>query len=376
MSKRINFQTGFNEVAEKNKKVWAHDRTQTVGASEVFSCHRQTFFKKRAPELADEPEGIDPEWGHTARGDLIENEFVVPTLRQMFGDERCLFMGTDQKTLVDGRLSATPDGVITDLPDDAMADYGIASLGGTGILVPEVKTFGGDHAAPKKKRVADEKDATKNLTVYEPRTKHEGQNVVQMGILRRKTNYSADVGVVLYINPVNLKDIRPAPVRYSESVYARAKERAEAVYEPGATAKDFKAEGLFGGNDCSYCEFCTACNAIEMERFPDKAVPTKDFDAETQAELEERARKVADLRKQHKALEADKKMAESELKSRMFDLGTTRIAGEGWSASVSKSAGRKTLDKERIAADFDIDLDEYQKEGEPFFVLRTKASDD
>lgn len=113
-----------------------------------------------------------------------------------------------------------------------------------------------------------------------------------------------------------------------------------------------------------------------MERFPDKVVPTKDFDAETQAELEERARKVADLRKQHKALEADKKMAESELKSLMFDLGTTRIAGEGWSASVSKSAGRKTLDKERIAADFDIDLDEYQKEGEPFFVLRTKASDD
>ncbi len=376
IDKRIDFQKGFNSAAEANQKVWAHDRSTTVGASEVFSCMRQLYFKKRAPDLADEPDNVDPEWGHAARGDLIENEFVVPTLKHMFGDDSCLFMGKDQKTLVKGRLSATPDGVITDLPDDAMADYGIKSLGGTGILVPEVKTFGGDHAAPRKLKIADPNDPTKNKTIYEPRGKHLGQNIVQMGLLRETTNYSADVGVVLYVNPINLKDIRPAPVEYNENTYQNAHARANDVFDPDKKAEDYKPEGLYLGNDCDYCEFWKACSKIEIAKFPDKAVKTSEFGAGTQEELAAKTRAVTELRAKHKALEAEKKLAETELKAMLFDLGTNRASGDNWSASVSKVGGRKSLDKDRLVADLGVDLSEYEKEGDPYFVLRTKASDE
>lgn len=367
----INFNKGFSEAVAANQKEWVHDRTTTVGASEVFDCWRSTFFKKRAPEMADAAEEQDPEWGHAERGNLIENEYVVPTLRTMFGEDSCLFMGEQQRTLVDGRLSATPDGLVIEQSSDALAEYGVEDIGSAGELATEVKTFGGEFAAPKKKVVADPKDETKNVTRYEAKPKHVGQVNVQLGMFRRKTNYQPDYGVVLYVNPVNLKDIRPAVVKYDENVYKRAKERAEAVFDPNKTAKDFPAEGLIT-NGCQYCAFVDACNKVEMSRLPKGIKKTDELDPAVQETIREKAKEVVTLRKQAKKLEADKKAAEADLKTLLFDNDTTRAAQEGWSATVSKQNGRKSTDVDRIVEDTGIDLEDYQTEGNPFFVLRVK----
>lgn len=368
MGKPIDFSAGFSAAVAANAKVWEHDRSQTVGASEVAGCWRHSYFKKREPELAETPEEVDPEWGHTERGNLIENEFVVPTLKHMFGEDRCLFMGSNQKTFVDGRLSATPDGVVTDLPNNALELYGVADIA-TGVIATEVKSFGGEHAAPRRKKLDD------GQMRYTAKTKHIAQNIVQMGILQRKTNYQPQYGVVLYVNPVNLKDIRPAAVQYDDNVYKHLKDRAEAVFDPQKSAKDFPAEGLLTG-DCTYCDFCNACNKVEMERFPDKVIKTETLDTEKQEKLYNLTAKVQAYRDEMKRIETEKKKAETELKDTMFAIGTTRAAGEGWSASVSQNAGRKSLDKAKLVEELGIDLEDFQTEGNPYFVLRTKVKDE
>lgn len=360
----IDFRAGFNSAMAANQKVWAHDRSQTVGASEAASCWRQNFFKKRHPELADQAEETDPEWGHTERGNLIENEFVVPTLKHMFGEDKCFYMGEDQKTFVDGRLSATPDGVVVDLPFNALAHYGIENIV-SGEIATEVKSFGGDHAAPRKRKEGDK-------VFYEARPKHTAQNIVQMGILQRKTNYQPQFGVVLYVNPVNLKDIRVAAVRYDDKVYQNLKERAEAVFAPDKEAKDFPAEGQLTG-DCKYCDFCNACSAVEIARNPNANLPTDKFDPATQQRLRELTTKVAEYRKREKVQEKEKKVYENELKNLLMELGTNRAAGDGWSTNLVQYKGRKSLDKDKLVEEFDIDLDEYMVEGNPYYVLQAKA---
>lgn len=370
-TKPIDFGEGFGEAVSAGKRVWEHDRSQTVGASEVAGCWRRNYFAKREPELAELDESVD-EWGHAERGNIIENEFVVPALRHMFGEDKCLYMGEEQKTFVDGRLSATPDGIVVDLSDDALRNYGVESLGGSGVLQTEVKTFGGDFAAPKKRVIPDPNDAAKNIILYEARPKHEAQNIAQMGIMRRETNYSPDVGVVLYVNPVNLKDVRVAPVKYDDAVYNRLKSRAEAVFDPNKTAKDFPAEGVMT-TDCNYCAFCKACNDVEMKRMPDSPIASRDLPEETREAIGRLTREVEALRAEHKALSERKKVAEASLKDALFDSGTNRASGDGWSCSVSRNNGRKTTDLDAICEKYGIDLEEFQKVGQPYFVLRTKA---
>jgi hypothetical protein len=258
--------------------------------------------------------------------------------------------------------------VVVDLPHNALELYGVPDIA-TDVIATEVKSFGGEHAAPKKKKLDD------GTLRYTAKNKHIAQNIVQMGILQRKTNYQPQYGVVLYVNPVNLKDIRPATVQYDDAVYNRMKARAEAVFDPDKTAKDFPAEGLLTG-DCTYCDFCDACNKVEMDRYPDRVIKTDKLPPETKAQLEFLTKKTATLRAQMKELETTKKAAEMELREALLTVGTSRAADEGWSVSLSQNAGRKTLDKAKLVEELNIDLEDFQTEGNPYFVLRTKVSDE
>jgi len=367
----VNFKDGFSAAVARGQKVWAHDRSQTCGASEVFGCWRELWFKKRAPELAEDPEEEDPEWGHAERGNLIENDFAVPCLQDMFGRDRCLFMGGEQKTFVDGRLSATPDGVVVDLAPDALVEYGVEDIGGGGVLGTEIKTFGGEYAAPKKFKGPSLIDPSTEVVYYRPKPRHEGQGHVQMGALRRNTNYQPDYVAVLYINPANLKDIRVATVKYDDKVYQRAKERADAVFDPDKAAKDFPTEGKMR-NDCTYCKFVSACAQTDASRYSGNVRKPKEFSEEEMEIFYQAVKKVATLRADMKAMEAEKKEAEFELRELLLEADTNRMGGEGWSASLSQNGGRKKLDAKRLAEDSGLDPEDYMVEGNPYFVLRTK----
>lgn len=107
----LNIDEMFENYMKSNHKTWAHDRSKSVGASEVFSCIRQNWFKKRGKEFGIGPDDEYIErWGATERGNIIENHYVVPALTtQLPSGVNLLYAGGDQITLINGRTSATPD---------------------------------------------------------------------------------------------------------------------------------------------------------------------------------------------------------------------------------------------------------------------------
>lgn len=74
---RINFKDVLDKWDAVNQKVWEFDRNDSVGASSVFGCHRQVFFDKSGTEKDSDWEYS---WGAFMRGNLVEDEFVVPAM--------------------------------------------------------------------------------------------------------------------------------------------------------------------------------------------------------------------------------------------------------------------------------------------------------
>jgi hypothetical protein len=68
----------LNAHADSLQKTWAHDRTQTIGASEIGQCARKTFWIKNEIDpkhrAERDPEYVDG-WGAKIRGTIMENEF-------------------------------------------------------------------------------------------------------------------------------------------------------------------------------------------------------------------------------------------------------------------------------------------------------------
>jgi len=130
------------EFANANARVF-DDRASTVGASEIGQCARKTFFAKNA---SDPTYGITSDtdfedtYGATLRGRLLENHFWVPALRARFGS-KLLYAGNEQRTLTSGFLSATPDGLLIDAPEDEFVRLGVFDITGDGSVVVECKSI-------------------------------------------------------------------------------------------------------------------------------------------------------------------------------------------------------------------------------------------
>jgi hypothetical protein len=74
----------LNSHADSLQKTWAHDRTQTIGASEIGQCSRKTWYIKNEIDpkhrAERDPEYVDG-WGAKIRGTIMENEFWYPAAR-------------------------------------------------------------------------------------------------------------------------------------------------------------------------------------------------------------------------------------------------------------------------------------------------------
>jgi len=359
--KPLDLKREIGEIVASEERVFEHDRSKTLGASEAFGCHRRSYFKKREPDLADEAEEHDEvDWGTTERGNVIEAKFAVPKIRAIIG-EGAMFMGDEQVTLIDKQapLSCTPDGIVVAEPRDFLANYGVADLGkDENDIAIEIKTF----------------DPRSGDLTKSPRVRHMGQNIIQQGMFQRVTNYQPLWGLVIYFNPSNLKDIRPFAVKYDNSVYEQGQLRAMAVFDLQKSAKDFRPEGKRTG-ECQYCEFFGACQKIEKELMPQGIVKMAEFDETTLAELGDLTRLVAGQRAEMKELEATVKAHIENLRFMLIDLGTTR-AGDtkklGWLASIRMQSGRKSLNKDLMIAD-GIDVDKYMVQGPDFYVVNAKV---
>ncbi len=124
---KISVKDMLDRHAVSAPKIWAHDRAMTVGASEIGQCLRKTWFGKNA--VAPDPNYID-RYGAKLRGDLIERHHWEPGIRsQLMNGVRLLFAGDEQKTLIDGYLSATSDGLLTGVSRDCLTHHGVDDIG-------------------------------------------------------------------------------------------------------------------------------------------------------------------------------------------------------------------------------------------------------
>lgn len=347
-STAIDFEDGFDQYIKANQKTWQHDRMQSVGASEVFGCLRKAWFTKHDIEKDFDHE---ERWGAMERGNLIENHFVAPAMtwfmKKLGGKTRLVWAGKAQKTLIEGRLSATPDGLVINAPDDALARYGVASLGGTGCFNLEIKSI----------------DPRVNLK--EEKTVHRGQVNVQMGLTRDKTPYKPNYAVIIYIDASFLDDIDIFIVPFDANAFRIAQLRSKSVYDIEDPAK-IPPEGKIDGV-CEYCPFKRVC-----AQTTGAATPTEGEASNKQktplAILEVFEGLVRSERAAHsekKVVEQNHKEASEKLKEWFRETGVRRASAndESIKASIAWVKGRKSPDLNAMRAD-GIDVDKYLVAGE------------
>lgn len=351
-------QLDFKEIFEKwnaaTQKVFAHDRSQTVGASEVFDCLRKVFFKKRGAELGYEKDvDADVSWGATRRGDILENYFIVPALSQYLPQgAKLLFAGDDQKTLFFKRNSATPDGLIVGLTSDALSGLGIPDIKSDCVVI-EMKTI------------------DPRVGLVEEKAIHHGQAQIQMGLIRDTTPYKPNYAIVLYIDASFLDNIKPFVVEFDENKWKAAQTRANTVWAHDK-ADDIRPEGKID-DGCKFCEFKTACSIVITGKIPE-AKKKYNYDDDAKEQVSGLVNEIKDLEVIIKDYEKNIEEMKSQIKDILQEQDTRKMGDESFSVSWYPQDGRETVDTKAMEAD-GIDLSPYKKRGNGFDVLRiTKNS--
>lgn len=349
----INFEQGFDDYYAAHPKVWKHDRSQTVGGSEIFGCLRKAWFAKRGtPKDKD----YEDDWGALERGNIIEDHFVVPRVKWMLErieGARILYAGqSTQRTFIDdaSRMSVTPDGLVIGVDDDALTLYGVPSLGGTGCFNFEIKSI----------------DPRVNLR--EEKGIHRGQVQVQMGMTREQTRYKPNFALIIYVDASFLSDIDFFVVPFEQTTFDVAKLRSLQVYETERVA-DLLPEGKIDGI-CKYCPYRVACSEATGEATPSKGdTNVNELPLALATEFESLLGVERANYHQKKDIEHDHSEASEKLKAWFREIGVKRAQAGTTSASLTFQRGRKTLDIEAMRDD-GIDVDKYYKQGPGFDVLR------
>lgn len=234
-------------------------RAQTIGASEIGRCARQLFYSKSEDDpirgVRRNSDYADQWRGAAARGTLFEQHFWVPAMRATYG-ARLLYAGEHQTTLVRGFLSATPDGLLVGLPDDALAHLGVAHLGGDRSLVVECKSV---HP---------------NTRLDAPRLAHVFQVQVQLGLIRALTPHRPEYALISYTNASDWCDAREFAVERDAAVFEVARARALKILT-ATFAEALPPEGLTaGGKECGWCPYSHACLGTPRPESKQAAVVT------------------------------------------------------------------------------------------------------
>ena len=349
----LDFDAIFNAYMAKNQKVWAHDRTQSLGASEVFQCIRKGFFAKRGKELGYEPDTEDQSWGALERGNIIENHFVVPAVRSsMPVGLSVLYTGDDQVTLVADRNSATPDGLIVGLPKGCAVRV---KAGSQDVTIPNIKS---DCIVFEVKSI----DPRANL-IYE-KAVHHGQTQMQIGLFHEKTEYRPYYSIILYVDASFVDKLTPFVVEFEEEKFAIGKMRAHGVWEHDDPMM-FMPEGKFDGG-CEHCLWKTACGEATLTSMPAKDTVTTD--PEVVSNISPEVQEYLDLQDELKDVTAKFERAKEQVKEALTENKVRKAVGDDWSVVWSTVKGRTTLDTAAMDRD-GINLAKYEKTGSGYDKL-------
>jgi hypothetical protein len=345
---KISIKECLQSYGSRLQKAWEHDRLNTVGASEVGQCIRKTWFSKN--EAPADPDYED-RFGAKLRGTIIEDHYWVPGLRASLPEGvELLYAGSDQRTLVDGYLSATPDGLLVGCGPDALAHFDIDDLG-SDCLAVESKSI----------------DPRVDIRIEKP--EHSFQTQAQMGLLRFATEHKPNYALISYVDASFLDDVREFAIPFDQRIYDVAKERARRVFTTD-DALTLPPEGkLAGGNECGYCPWKSHCAAVTVAGIPkdDKAT----LGENAAAELKRLRDAERDLAAQKDTTEIKHATAREAVKEFLRINGIRRYTGEGWAVSWSSVKSREIVDTKAAEA-AGVDLTAFKKVGDPADRLLVK----
>ena len=336
----ISIKSMLDRHVADSRKTWEHDRNLTVGASEVGQCMRKTWFAKNAVE--PDPDYVD-RYGAKLRGDLIENHHWEPGIRAQLPDGVAfLFAGPEQKTLVDGYLSATSDGLLAGVDPNALSHHGIEDIGGDSLVV-ECKSI------------------DPRVCLEDAKAEHQFQVHCQMGLIRHCTEYRPNFALISYADASFLDEVTEFAIPFDPDIYAAAKSRAIRVMTADAPL-DLPSEGkLAGGGECRYCPYRSHCAGVTVGAIPEDRVPLGgnavaalkclvDAEQAARGEKDAAARRHAD--------------AQERIKEFLRENRTRKVEGDDWSVTYFPVKGRMSLDRKAALA-AGIDLSPFETPGDP-----------
>ena len=354
MSTIFDFKGMFQSHIDKNPKVWDHDRTATLWASEAFACIRKAWFDKRGEDSGYKPNAdFVQSWGAAERGNIMEAHWVVPVMETENPPGTKFHFGTgeDQVTYVYGPNSATPDGLFTGCSSDALILYGIPDIESDCFML-EIKSI-----VPRS-NLKEEKDV------------HHGQVQQQLGIMRSMTEYKPMYAIILYVDASFYDQITVFPVKFDETYWRSARLRAKALNaaeKPG----DLRAEGILM-EACTYCKWTTECAKVNQSLVPTKEQkdPFTPDEMDTLRDLVFKERAAAAAEKQAKAEKEDLRV---DIKD-MLSTAQTKRAGDGtFKVSWVWQKGRESLDTAAVK-EAGIDLEPFKKTGNGFEKISISVS--
>jgi len=335
-------------AAAQGRKTWGgHDRNTSVGSSEIGGCIRRIWYTKHG--VAPDP-NFTQDLGAAERGNAIEDWMVLriqDALKHdpVYADWDLLHAGPDQMTLVDTPQSATPDGVLVHKPTGAAINLEIKS-----------------------------QDPRIYETSIAAQPAHKIQVIQSMGLVRRRTKYQPESGILIYVNTSFVTQYRPYVVNYTDSGYQALRKRAADIMTgPYSEAAPPPAEGIAeGGKECEYCPWREQCTLKEIGRLPNgiKAVP-----AAVAMKLHELAVMRKELMIRRDEAEASKKTVEADIIGILESHDTKRVQAAWGSLSVYKAHSPPVADREKLAAEVGDDrVGEFFRQGTPYIRINVSLS--
>jgi hypothetical protein len=348
------------------RKDWGHDRSLTVGASEVGQCARRVWYEKdwlrkntvtvnwvkvdrpsgrfRLMAESEVPEAEEASgYGALLRGNIVEERFWVPALRKRYG-KKFLYAGRSQRTLVSGALSSTSDGLVVGQPRDALKSLGISDIGPSCCFAVECKTIDPRVNLPKEK------------------TQHHFQTQVQMGLYREQTEHKPDYCVVSYIDMSFWDKTEEFAIRFEPSFLEVARKRVDVIFA-AEIAEDLDPEGwIAGGKECDYCPYRKPCGRVRAD--PPAGLGPIDDEA-FKADLIVHCQTINNQAKIEKGAAENKRRAQELVKGMLRDKGLRRWPGI---VSWSPLKGRESFDMVALRAEAEkagIDVKKFSTVGEP-----------
>lgn len=338
----------LNAHAARSKRVWAQDRAQTLGASEVGGCARRGFFEKNeADAVYGIPRDADYEdgWGAKMRGTVYEDAWWAPAIKAAYG-ENALYVGVEQRTFVLGFSSGTPDGLLVNQPSNALAHLGVPDIESDGIVL-DCKSI------DPRSRLDGAKD------------EHVFQVITNIGLIRELTPWKPTYGLLSYTDASFWDETKEFPIRFDPAVFEESKRRSRDVML--ATAADqLRPEGVIaGGKECENCGFTRACGQVRAARVPKDEAPIDPLMAETIADL---ARRATEAEEREKAFAAEARELKEELREMLAQAGTRKLEADGVRVKWSPVKGRAGWDNAGIRAAAEqagVKIAEFARSGDP-----------